>query len=66
VTTPQLTWAWAAGAVVSDARDLAIFFDRLLTGQLLRKDLLSRMQDTNGTARDGVTPHGHASVHRRL
>ena len=49
VTTPQLTWAWAAGAVVSDARDLATFFDRLLNGHLLRADLLSRMQDPNGT-----------------
>lgn len=49
VTTPQLTWAWAAGAVVSDARDLAAFFDRLLSGQLLSTDLLSRMRDPNGT-----------------
>ena len=49
VTTPQLTWAWAAGAVVSDARDLAAFFDRLLSGRLLRQDLLARMQDPNGT-----------------
>ncbi len=48
-TTPQLTWAWAAGAVVSDAADLAAFFDRLLSGQLLRTDLLARMRDPNGT-----------------
>jgi len=60
VTTPQLTWAWAAGAVVSDAADLAVFFDRLLSGQLPGTDLLARMRDPNGTPMpdDGYSRYG--------
>ena len=45
VTDLRLGWAWAAGAVVSDARDVAAFFTQLLSGRLLRRDLLNRMQD---------------------
>ena len=45
VTAFRLGWAWAAGAVVSDARDVAAFFNRLLSGRLVRRDLLARMQD---------------------
>jgi D-alanyl-D-alanine carboxypeptidase len=39
-----LGWAWAAGAVISDAHDVAAFFNHLLSGRLLPRDLLARMQ----------------------
>jgi D-alanyl-D-alanine carboxypeptidase len=44
MTSLDLGWVWAAGAVVSDARDVAAFFNRLMSGRLLRRDLLARMQ----------------------
>jgi D-alanyl-D-alanine carboxypeptidase len=44
MTRLNLGWAWAAGAVVSDAHDVAAFFNRLLSGRLLRRKLLARMQ----------------------
>jgi D-alanyl-D-alanine carboxypeptidase len=37
------SWAWAAGAVVSDADDLARFFDALLAGRLLPRRLTAEM-----------------------
>ena len=40
------SWAWAAGAVVSTADNLARFYHALLDGRLLRPDLLAEMQTT--------------------
>jgi D-alanyl-D-alanine carboxypeptidase len=40
------TWAWTAGAIVSDADDLARFYRALLGGRLLRPDLLATMETT--------------------
>jgi D-alanyl-D-alanine carboxypeptidase len=40
------TWAWAAGAMVSTADDLARFYRALLEGRLLRPDLLGAMKTT--------------------
>jgi D-alanyl-D-alanine carboxypeptidase len=37
---------WAAGALVSDADDVARFFRALLGGRLVRRDLLALMQTT--------------------
>jgi D-alanyl-D-alanine carboxypeptidase len=38
------SWAWAAGAIVSTAGDLARFYRALLDGRLLRPDLLAEMK----------------------
>jgi D-alanyl-D-alanine carboxypeptidase len=40
------TWDWTAGAIVSDAGDLARFYRALLGGRLLRPDLLATMETT--------------------
>lgn len=40
------TAAWAAGAIVSTADDVARFYRALLRGQLLRADLLREMEST--------------------
>lgn len=45
VSDLRLGWAWAAGAVVSDARDVSAFFTQLLSGRLVRRGLLTHMQD---------------------
>jgi D-alanyl-D-alanine carboxypeptidase len=37
---------WAAGAIVSNAQDLARFFSALLSGRVLPKDSLARMKQT--------------------
>lgn len=46
VTRFNPSWAWAAGAVVSTAKDLSTFYSALLGGQLLRPVLLAQMLDT--------------------
>ena len=38
------SWAWASGAIVSSARDLATFFSALLGGRLLPRPLLAAME----------------------
>jgi D-alanyl-D-alanine carboxypeptidase len=38
--------AWTAGAIVSSAEDVARFYRALLSGRLLRPDLLRRMEST--------------------
>lgn len=43
------SWAWAAGAIVSTAGDLARFYRTLLAGRLLRPDLLAEMKTTVAT-----------------
>lgn len=45
MTAFPLGWAWAAGAVVSNARDVGAFFNELVSGRLVRRDLLARMQE---------------------
>ncbi len=44
VSVLDQTWAWSAGAIVSNADDLAHFYRALLQGRLLRPDLLATMQ----------------------
>jgi D-alanyl-D-alanine carboxypeptidase len=41
-------WAWAAGAIVSDADDLARFFDALVTGRVVPEPLLAEMIPAQG------------------
>jgi D-alanyl-D-alanine carboxypeptidase len=43
------SWAWAAGAIVSTAGDLARFYRALLAGRLLRPELLADMKTTVAT-----------------
>jgi D-alanyl-D-alanine carboxypeptidase len=48
---------WAAGAIVSNASDLARFFSALLSGQVLSSDSLARMKETvvvDGPIRAGL------------
>lgn len=40
------TWAWAAGALVSNTTDLATFYQALLSGRLLPRALLREMTTT--------------------
>jgi D-alanyl-D-alanine carboxypeptidase len=46
VTAISPSYAWAAGAIVSNADDVARFYSRLYRGQLLRPDLLDAMLTT--------------------
>jgi D-alanyl-D-alanine carboxypeptidase len=46
VTQADPSWAWAAGAMISSAADLARFYQALLGGRLLGPDLLKAMQTT--------------------
>jgi D-alanyl-D-alanine carboxypeptidase len=41
-----MSWAWAAGEIVSTAHDLNVFYRALLTGRLLSPALLAQMQTT--------------------
>lgn len=45
-TTDNATWAWAAGAIVSDADDLARFYAAVLSGGLLPRRWMAAMQHT--------------------
>ncbi|MEU4240370.1 serine hydrolase domain-containing protein [Actinoplanes sp. NPDC026619] len=45
-TLYNMSWGWAAGEIVSTARDLDVFYRALLTGRLLRPAQLAAMQDT--------------------
>ena len=51
-TNPTLPWA--AGAVVSDARDLAAFYAALFGGRLLGRAALNEMRQTVGPEHDGL------------
>src|SRR4051794_17776614 len=46
VSVIDQTWAWTAGAIVSNADDIARFYRALLHGRLLRPDLLATMETT--------------------
>ncbi len=45
-TKYNMSWAWAAGEIVSTAHDLNVFYRALLTGRLLPPHLLVAMQTT--------------------
>ena len=45
-TRYNMTWAWAAGEMVSTAHDLNVFYRALLTGRLLPPGLLAEMKRT--------------------
>ncbi|MGK5677829.1 serine hydrolase domain-containing protein [Actinoplanes sp. URMC 104] len=47
-TKYNMSWAWAAGEIVSTAHDLNVFYRALLTGRLLPPRLLAQMQTTTG------------------
>jgi D-alanyl-D-alanine carboxypeptidase len=42
----NMSWAWAAGEIVSTAHDLNVFYRALLTGRLLAPPLLAQLQTT--------------------
>jgi D-alanyl-D-alanine carboxypeptidase len=46
VSVVSPTWAWTAGAVISTADDLAVFYRALLRGRLLGPPLLALMERT--------------------
>ena len=48
------SWAWAAGALVSNAPDLRRFYQALLSGRLLRPKLLRQMLTTVDTGSPGL------------
>lgn len=50
ITAVSPSYAWAAGAIVSTADDVARFYSRLFRGHLLRHDLLTAMQTTGPMA----------------
>ena len=52
------SYGWAAGAVVSNAPDLARFYRALLGGKLLRPDLLRAMEAPVANGKSGVAPYG--------
>jgi D-alanyl-D-alanine carboxypeptidase len=58
VSNLDQTWAWTAGAIVSNADDLARFYRALLQGHLLRPDLLATMETT--VPMGGGAPRGYA------
>jgi D-alanyl-D-alanine carboxypeptidase len=57
VSVLDQTWAWTAGAIVSNADDLARFYRALLAGRLLRPDLLRTMKTT--VPMGGGAPRGY-------
>jgi CubicO group peptidase (beta-lactamase class C family) len=48
------SWGWAAGAVVSNAPDLARFYTALMSGRLLKPRLLRQMTTTVDTGQPGL------------
>ncbi|MFI8423736.1 serine hydrolase domain-containing protein [Streptomyces sp. NPDC085479] len=46
VTDYSTSWAWTAGAMISDTRDLNTFYKALFTGKLLPASLLKEMKAT--------------------
>jgi D-alanyl-D-alanine carboxypeptidase len=50
LTAISPSYAWAAGAIVSTADDVARFYRKLYRGRLLRADLVSAMQTTGPMA----------------
>ena len=58
VTGINPSWAWAAGALVTDARDLARFYRALQRGELLAPRLLAEMRTTVRTPDGSRVPYG--------
>jgi D-alanyl-D-alanine carboxypeptidase len=56
VTAWNPSWAWAAGAIVSTADDLARFYGALLAGDLLTPELLAAMENTVPVTKDPDGP----------
>ena len=56
VTAWNPSWAWAAGAMVSTADDLGRFYGALLSGDLLKPELLASMEDTVPLTTDPDSP----------
>jgi D-alanyl-D-alanine carboxypeptidase len=56
VTAWNPSWAWAAGAMVSTADDLARFYGALLSGDVLKPELLAAMEDTVPLTLDPTGP----------
>jgi hypothetical protein len=52
-----MSWAWAAGEMISTPEDLNRFYQALLTGRVLRSDLLAEMLTTAPPASE-VESHG--------
>jgi D-alanyl-D-alanine carboxypeptidase len=46
VTDYSTSWAWTAGAMISDTRDLNTFYKALVTGKLLPASLMKEMKST--------------------
>lgn len=57
-TTIHPSAYWAAGAIISDAADLATFYEALLGAKLLRPDLLEAMKRTAVNAGGDDTGYG--------
>ena len=55
---PAVNFAGAAGGVVSTAGDLDRFLSALLGGELLRMDLVERMNTSHGTLTDEQIDYG--------
>jgi D-alanyl-D-alanine carboxypeptidase len=56
-TDYDMSWAWAAGEMISTPQDLNRFYQALLTGRVLRNDLLAEMLTTAPPASE-VEGHG--------
>jgi len=56
-TDYDMSWAWAAGEMISTPQDLNRFYQALLTGRVLRSDLLAEMLTTAPPASE-VEGHG--------
>jgi D-alanyl-D-alanine carboxypeptidase len=54
VTALNLSWAWAAGAMVSNTQDLSRFSEALFGGELLSQDSLNQMLTLNNTGDIGI------------
>ncbi|OKH24151.1 hypothetical protein NIES593_08315 [Hydrococcus rivularis NIES-593] len=54
VSAVNLSWAWAAGAMVSNTQDLSQFSKALFGGELLSQDSLNQMLTFNSTGDDGI------------
>jgi D-alanyl-D-alanine carboxypeptidase len=66
VTEANPSWAWAAGAMVSSAADLARFYQALLGGRLLGPNQLKAMQTTVDASEQFGTGAGYGLGLMRL
>jgi len=60
------SYGWAAGAVVSNAPDLARFYRALLGGKLLRPELLRAMEAPVANGKSAVAPYGLGLIRMSL